>query len=198
MEVDMMRGRLLMIVLGGLLIVAFGTFPDVFAHGDGENEAHTEPAMIDSSNAAVAVDSAKIALDSAYATIQVGFVKLNNIFEKGCFDCHTDRTKYPWYHSLPFVKSLIDGDIKGAHRHMDMTNGFPFKGHDKPADQLVAIYDEIEGGDMPPLTYRMMHWSAKPSEAEKDSVFQWIDSSLALLKAHGQVPEEEEHDNDEM
>lgn len=190
----MIRGRLMAIVLCGMLLVALGTLPGIFAQGD---EEHEEAAMSDSSGTVIAVDSAKIALDSAYATIQVGFVKLNNIFEKGCFDCHTDRTKYPWYHSLPLVKSLIDGDIKGAHRHVDMTNGFPFKGHHKPADQLAGIREEIEGGDMPPIMYRMMHWSAKPSDAEKDSVFQWIDSSLALLKVHGQVPEKgDDHDED--
>jgi hypothetical protein len=195
----MMRGRLLTILLGGLLLVALGSMPDVHAQGDAELEGMDAATMGDSTGSAVTVDSAKIALDSAYATIQAGFVKLNNVFEKGCFDCHTDRTKFPWYHSLPLVKTMIDDDIKGAHRHMNMTNGFPFKGHDKPADQLVAIHDEIDDGDMPPIMYRMMHWSAKPSDAEKESVFQWIDSSLALLKAHGQVPEEgeehEEHDD---
>ena len=41
---------------------------------------------------------------------------------------------------------------------------------------------------MPPWNYRLLHWNAAPSPAEKDSVNAWIGRSLGLLASHGQYP----------
>jgi len=126
--------------------------------------------------------------DSVYAGIQAGFVKLRPIFQKGCFDCHSDQTHYPWYHNLPGIKGMIDKDIRVARKRLDMSSGFPFGGHPRPADDLSRIRGELEEHDMPPWEYRLMHWSANPSAAERDSAISWIDASLKLLAAHGQYP----------
>lgn len=126
--------------------------------------------------------------DSLFAEINRGFDALKPIFVKGCFDCHTDRTRYPWYHSLPLVKGMIDSDIRKARRNLDMASGFPFSRKGNVAEDLVAMRDELQSGDMPPLNYRFMHWDAKPSQSEKDSVIAWIDQSLKALAAQGIEP----------
>ena len=41
---------------------------------------------------------------------------------------------------------------------------------------------------MPLRSYRLMHWGAAPNDAEKDSIFTWIDNSLRLLAKRGQFP----------
>ena len=69
-----------------------------------------------------------------------------------------------------------------------MSDGFPFAGHGKPADDLIAIRDEIFDGEMPPLSYRFMHWSAKPSDSERDSIIVWVRRSLASLASVGLFP----------
>ena len=170
-----------------LLISVFAalfTFSLLFAHGDEEHEA--EPATAVQAADPSAAETA--GLDSVYQVIAAGFEDLERIFRKGCYDCHSDQTVYPWYYRLPPVKGLIDDDIQEAREHLDMSDGFPFDSHATPADDLAEIEEEIEEGSMPPGLYRLMHWSAKPLEAEQDSVFQWIDQSLKLLAAHGQRP----------
>jgi len=126
--------------------------------------------------------------DSLYESIQTGFVRLHPIFQKGCFDCHSDQTRYPWYHRIPVVKGLIDEDIRNARKHVDMSRGFPFGKAHRPADNLARIRDQLAEHEMPPWNYRLMHWSANPSDAERDSVIAWIDESLRMLAAHGQYP----------
>jgi hypothetical protein len=125
---------------------------------------------------------------AAYAAIQADYQAVKPLFQKGCFDCHSTQTHYPWYHKLPLVKGFIDSDIRNARKHLDFTDGFPFKGGARPADDLLDIKNELEDGDMPPLPYRMMHWSARPSAAELDTIVTWIDNSLRLLATHGQYP----------
>ncbi len=128
------------------------------------------------------------ALDSAYAQIQVGFAALEPIWKKACFDCHSDKTDYPWYHSLPLVKGLIDGHIREARGELDMSTGFPFQSTREPVDDLRKIKEEVSEGAMPPWNYKLMHWSAGLSDEEKTSVFAWVDSSLTILAAHGVKP----------
>ena len=124
-------------------------------------------------------------IDSAYTAIETGFMKLEPIFERACYNCHSDRTKYPWYHKLPIIKGLIDGDIKDARKMLDMSKDFPFSGPLSPVDGLKEINLVLEKNDMPPLDYRMLHWNAKPSDEEKKAIYDWIDSSLSLIAAHG-------------
>jgi len=123
-----------------------------------------------------------------YAGIQAGFVKLEPILRKGCFDCHSNQTHYPWYHAIPGIKQLIDKDIRAARKRLDMSKGFPFSIKGRPADDLSRIRGELADHDMPPWDYRLMHWNANPTDAERDSVISWIDESLRLLSAQGQYP----------
>jgi len=141
-------------------------------------------------------DTTTTGRDSLYAEINRGFAALEPIFVKGCFDCHTDRTRFPWYHKLPVIRGLIDNDIRNAHKRLNMSSGFPFSKRGNVADDLVSIHDELRNGDMPPLKYRFIHWDAKPSQAEADSIYNWINLSLKALSAHGieptSPPEEEQ------
>jgi hypothetical protein len=104
------------------------------------------------------------------------------IFEKKCMDCHSQNPRYPWYHGLPFVKGLIDGDIAESRTHLDLTDGFPFKGHGSPSEDLEAIAGSIKEGSMPPLRYLVMHPSAKISDEDKEAILSWIGRSQDLLK----------------
>jgi len=38
------------------------------------------------------------------------------------------------------------------------------------------------------MSYRFIHWDAKPTQAEADSIYNWIDLSLKALSAHGIEP----------
>ncbi len=134
-----------------------------------------------------AMDSGRVA-DSIYALIQQDFVQLEPIWKKACFDCHSDKTVYPWYYKLPGVKGMIDEDIEEARSEMDMSKGFPFISHRKPVDDLRKLGQEVAEGAMPPGKYKLMHWSASLSSGEKESVASFVENSLKMLAAHGIVP----------
>lgn len=128
-------------------------------------------------------------VSASYAEINAGFERLKPIFKAGCFDCHSDKTDFPWYHSLPIIKGWLDEHVAEARDELDMSNGFPFGGHSRrQADNLLKMKGEIEEGEMPLLSYRIMHWGAAPNDEEKDSIYAWVDRSLVLLASHGQYP----------
>jgi len=145
-------------------------------HDDDDNDDKKE--TVDT----ILSDSVQIIQDSVYAAINSNYQTVRHIFRKSCFDCHTDSTKYPWYHVLPFIGGMIDDDIKEAKEHLNMSDDFPFSGHATQIERLREIREEIEEGDMPILSYRLTHWGLLIENKRQDSVFLWIDESLALLK----------------
>lgn len=115
---------------------------------------------------------------SAYKT------SVNPIFQRSCFNCHSQSVQYPWYYRIPGAKQLIDKDISEAREHLDMSRGFPFGGHGSLTEDLEAIRDAIQNDSMPPFRYRLMHWGASLSSEEKAVVLNWVGRSLEALK-HG-------------
>lgn len=104
------------------------------------------------------------------------------LFKASCFDCHTDKTRYPWYYRLPFVRGKIDRDVEEAREHLDMGGGFPFEGHGSPEEDLKAIREVLEEGEMPPWEYRLLHWGSGLTGKEKRKIYEWVEWSLGRLE----------------
>jgi hypothetical protein len=108
--------------------------------------------------------------------------RIQPLFERSCLDCHSSKTRYPWYARLPLVERLIASDIAEGRRHLDLEGGYPFKSHATPLDDLKAIREEIEKNEMPPARYRWLHPDRRLSEEEKKSVVAWTLESERILK----------------
>ncbi len=106
---------------------------------------------------------------------------VHSIFESKCFDCHSSRTNFPWYHIVPGIKQFIDSDVLEAKKHLDMENGFPFKSHATPKEDLEAIQKCVQDEAMPPFRYRLLHPSSKLSEDEKLAISTWVNESLKRI-----------------
>lgn len=159
------------------LVVFFTLVFTIFSHGDEKHDAIKES----EDNSIIVSDTEQEILDSIYLIINDKMVSLNPVLKRACYDCHSNQTVFPWYYKLPIIKGIIDDDITDAKKHLDMSSGFPFKGHGKPVDDLLAIRNVILNKDMPPLRYRMLHWDAKPTDVESDSIINWIDFGLKEL-----------------
>lgn len=112
------------------------------------------------------------------------------IFQKSCFNCHSEQTQYPWYYKLPIAKQLIDSDIRESKKHIDLTNDFPFRGHGSPEKDLPAIRKAIEDHTMPPFRYKILHSGSGLSEDEQQVIFRWIRESLSALQPSTAANEE--------
>ncbi len=125
----------------------------------------------------------KLRMDKAIKEIGVDYQKnIEPIFKVSCFDCHSSTTRYPWYHVVPGVRGLLDDDVSEAREHIEMSDGFPFKGHHTPVQQLTGVAYDIDKGKMPPLKYRVMHWKSGLTEKQKQDVEDWTERSLDKLK----------------
>jgi hypothetical protein len=143
---------------------------------------HSKPATLNAQN--TEPDVKKMAHTSANRAINELYLKnIKPIFQKSCFDCHSDQTFFPWYYTFPPAKWLIDRDIAEAKMHLDLSNDFPFKGHGTMAEDLEAIKEDIEEGEMPPFSYLLMHGEARLSATDKKAILAWIQESARILNA---------------
>ena len=121
--------------------------------------------------------------EEAFKKINFAYQKdIKLIFENSCFNCHSQQVEYPWYYEFPIVKSIIDEDIKEARTHLLLGEGFPFKGHGEPMQDLRAIAKATKDREMPPLEYVIMHPSSYLNEQEQAKINKWVSESLELLK----------------
>jgi hypothetical protein len=109
---------------------------------------------------------------------------VKSVFERKCFDCHSQNTHWPWYASLPVVKSLIASDVREARDDMDMSQDFPFIGKGSPAEYLGVLEDVLNDGSMPPWRYRILHTGSALTEKEKQTIRFWIDQSREQIDGH--------------
>ncbi|MBK7142811.1 MAG: heme-binding domain-containing protein [bacterium] len=171
--------RALLIAVGLVLAVVAGLWAkeetEPVAEGEEWENAVETPIEIASTTVAQKQDS-------LYANIDEQFKLVRPIFENACFDCHSTKTDFPWYAKIPGIKQLINGHVEEGLEHVDMTDGFPFKAKGEQIELLSELREEVEEGKMPLLSYRLMHWSAWLSSAEKDSIYMWVDSSIAMIE----------------
>ncbi|OGQ36731.1 MAG: hypothetical protein A3F16_00410 [Deltaproteobacteria bacterium RIFCSPHIGHO2_12_FULL_43_9] len=102
---------------------------------------------------------------------------VKTIFQRSCFDCHSQQTMHPWYHKLPGIKQLMDHDVREGKKHLDVTHDFPFHGHGSPEEDLDAIKKVISDDTMPPLRYKIMHPENRLSEEDKGAIIEWANIS---------------------
>ena len=82
-----------------------------------------------------------------------------------CADCHSNETRWPVYARVAPGSWLIERDIIEARKKMDLS-----RWEEMPVEKqqvlMAKILQEAKSGDMPPLQYRLLHWDAKLSKAD--------------------------------
>jgi len=159
------------------VVVALWTPPVVLVADDGEDDVDTQMEQPPVSDP---VDSLT---DSIYLLINTTYQDIRPIFERSCFDCHSSFTDFPWYHNLPLIGGMLDHHVEEGREHLDLTGDFPFGGSGGQAQLLNEIKEEIEDGEMPLWSYRLLHWGTAIEGERRDSLFEWIDASLKLLQS---------------
>ena len=119
--------------------------------------------------------------DSVFALINLRFQSVKPILENSCFDCHSQSTDYPWYHSIPIISGMIDDHVAEGLEHLDMSQDFPFAGKEDGLKLLEEIKKEIEEDEMPLCSYRLLHWGKLIEGDQRDSLFSWIDETTLTL-----------------
>ena len=104
------------------------------------------------------------------------------ILARSCQDCHSDRTRQPWYGHLPPASWLLDSDIRTARSHMDFSRWNQYAPDDKK-EILGSIAANVRNHKMPPGRYLFMHPDARLSDRDAARVYGWTRSERRRMRS---------------
>lgn len=103
------------------------------------------------------------------------------ILEKQCYDCHTNKTVYPWYGKIAPVSMWMADHIEEGNEHFNLTgwNNYNDKKKDHKLEELI---EEVEENKMPLKEYTWTHGNI--TEKEKESLIKWAKEARTKYKVH--------------
>jgi hypothetical protein len=97
-----------------------------------------------------------------------------SVFAHACINCHSEKTRWPWYSLVAPVSWLVENDVKRARKLMNLSRWDRLD----TAEQrllLTAIATVIENREMPPHRYVVCHPEAKLSTDDSVQVIEWTE-----------------------
>lgn len=88
-----------------------------------------------------------------------------NLVTKACYDCHSNKTSYPWYSYIAPVSWLVTRDVNKGRAAMNFSE-------DAPTEYDLNDIEWHLYNDMPPKIYLIMHPDANLTDEEKDLLFE--------------------------
>lgn len=104
------------------------------------------------------------------------------ILVKACNDCHSNKTRYPWYSEVQPVAWWVDDDIKEAKRKINF-NEFTSYRIARQFKKLEDCMDEVKDGGMPLSSYTIIHKDAMLTDAEKSIFTNWCNTVRDSIRA---------------
>lgn len=105
---------------------------------------------------------------------------VQQILKNACLDCHSNNTKYLWYHKIVPVSWLIDKHIVEGKKELNFSEWGKFDNYDK-IGALEDIRQELEQKTMPLKQYVVMHKEAKLTDDDRAAIIAWIDKKGSEL-----------------
>ena len=90
--------------------------------------------------------------------------RTKELFDRTCADCHSNRTRWPWYSRVAPVSWLVAHDVAEGREHFNVSEW------NRPQDDAREAAEEVREGEMPYRGYTLTHPSARLDEATKQEL----------------------------
>jgi hypothetical protein len=107
---------------------------------------------------------------------------VSNVFNHACIDCHSEKTRWPWYSNVAPASWFIEGDVQRARSLLNLSRWDSLDTAEQRA-LLTAIGTVIENREMPPHRYVMVHPEARLSADDSVQVIEWTRAERRRLRA---------------
>lgn len=94
------------------------------------------------------------------------------VLETSCFDCHSNRTQWPWYSRVAPVSWWVAHHVEEGREHLNFSHwgGMTFN-EQRHARKEVA--EEVREGEMPLPSYVRGHRDAALDDAARELLLRW-------------------------
>jgi len=96
---------------------------------------------------------------------------------RACYDCHSNQTRWPWYSRIAPVSWFVVRDVNLGRKEINFSEW----GSYYPATRrrkLQWMGRSLNEENMPPWYYRLTHPGVGLTDADRDALEHWIESTL--------------------
>jgi hypothetical protein len=94
------------------------------------------------------------------------------ILKEGCFDCHSNGTRYPWYNNITPVNYWMAEHINNGKKHFNTSDWSKYS-IKKKNHKLEELIEMVEEKEMPLPSYTWTHTEFKLTDSQIKSVVEW-------------------------
>lgn len=103
------------------------------------------------------------------------------ILETSCYDCHSNKTTYYWYHEIMPFGWWLNHHVEDGKKHLNFSE-FATYSKAKQDHKLEEVAEEVEHGEMPLSTYSKVHTEANLTQEQIQLIIDWVNVSRASLQ----------------
>ena len=107
---------------------------------------------------------------------------VKEILQRACNDCHSNKTRYPWYAEVQPVAWWLNDHIVDGKRHLNLSNFTALRAATQKK-KMEDCMEQIKKDEMPLDSYTWIHKDAILSESEKQKLNAWCSQIIDTLKA---------------
>lgn len=107
--------------------------------------------------------------------------------EHACYDCHSDRTRYPWYAEVQPVGWWLANHVKDGKRHLNFSI-FGTYDAKRAARKMKQTVEQIREEEMPLSSYTLIHRDARLSNEERSALEAWAQTIQEQANARAAAP----------
>ena len=102
------------------------------------------------------------------------------IFDRSCNDCHSNKTRWPWYSNVAPVSWFVIGHVNEGRENINLSEWGKYTQHDAEA-LLRQMCREVRAGVMPLSSYTPLHPGSKLSAEDVKTFCAWTDAERARI-----------------
>lgn len=102
------------------------------------------------------------------------------IIDRSCNDCHSNKTRWPWYSNVAPVSWFVIDHVNEGRQHLNFSEWGRYTPRDV-GGLLKQICREVKSGGMPLSSYTPMHRGSKLTTDDVKVLCDWTGSESARL-----------------
>ena len=107
--------------------------------------------------------------------------KVAAILDRSCYDCHSNKTRWPWYANVAPVSWFVIDHVNEGRHDLNFSEWGKYSREDRKK-QLGQLCELITEGWMPLSSYTPLHPEAKLSDEDKKLLCNWANTERARMR----------------